>query len=335
MYMGMKKGNLSLIVVLVLLISIIIFIGYRWGRSNRVALQGFVECTTLRLGSKIAGRIEKVFVEEGDSVSKGDTLYLISAPELEAKLSQVEAVLSAAKALDEKAKVGTRKPIVQSARDMWHKAQAGERLAQQTYERVERLYKGGVATAQKRDEARAALEAAHATSLAAKSQYLLAVEGASREDKEAAAAQVRQARGVVEEVERYLADRVVYSPTDGVVATVVANEGEIVGSGYPVVTITEYDTAKAFFNIPETFLPQVKMKNRFDAEVPALGKRVEFEVVNIAAEASYATQSATSARGDFDVRTFEVRMKPLGSEPLRAGMSVVIWLKKPAKDEER
>lgn len=329
----MKKGNLSLIVVLVLLISIIIFIGYRWGRSNRVAVQGYVECTTLRLGSKIAGRIEKVFVEEGDSVSSGDTLYVISTPELEAKLAQVEAILSAAKAVDAKAKVGTRKPIVQSARDMWRKAQAGERLARQTFERVERLYEGGVTTAQKRDEARAALEAARATSLAAKSQYLLAVEGASREDKAAAAAQVRQAQSVVEEVERYLADRVVCAPADGVVATVVANEGEIVGSGYPIVTISENDTAKAIFNIAETFLPQVEMKNSFEAEVPALGRRIGFEVENIAAEASYATQSATSARGDFDIRTFEVRMKPLGSVPLRAGMSVIIWLKKPVKDE--
>ena len=94
----MKKINLSLIIVLLLLISIIAFIGYRWGRSDRVAVQGFVECRTLRLASKIAGRIDKMFVEEGDSVRKGDTLYIISTPELDAKLSQVEAVLSGAKA---------------------------------------------------------------------------------------------------------------------------------------------------------------------------------------------------------------------------------------------
>ena len=132
---------------------------------------------------------------------------------------------------------------------------------------------------------------------------------------------------MVEEVERYLADRVVYAPTDGVVATVVANESEIVGSGYPVVTITENDTAKVVFNIPETLLPQIVKGGRFEAEVPALGKRVGFEVVHISVEAEFATQSATSARGDFDIRTFEVWMKPLSSEvPLRAGMSVIIEL---------
>lgn len=325
----MRKINISLIVVLVLLISIIIFLGYHFGRSRRVAVQGYIECTSLRMASKIAGRIDKVFVEEGDSVSKGDTLYIISTPELDAKLQQVEAMLSGAKAMNAKAKAGTRKPIIHSAHDMWQKAKVAVTLAQKSYARVQRLYEEGVVSAQKRDEAYASLEAARATERAAKSQYLLAVEGASREDKAAAAAQVKQAKSVVEEVERYLADRVVYAPTDGIVETIVANAGEIVGSGYPVVTITENQTAKAVFNIPENLLPQIVCGKHFNAEVPALGKRVEFEVSYISVEANYATQSATSARGDFDIRTFEVKMNPLDTEPLRAGMSVIIELQKP------
>ena len=327
----MKKTNIALIVVLILLISIIVFIGYRWGRSNKIVVQGSIECTTLRLGSKIAGRIDKIFVEEGDSVQKGDTLFVISTPELDAKLSQVEAMLSAAKAIDAKAKAGTRKPIVRSAHDMWQKAKVGVTLANQTYARVLRLYEEGVVSAQKRDEARASLEAARATERAAKSQYILAVEGASREDKAAAAAQVREAQGVVEEVERYLADRVVCAPADGVVDSVVATVGEIVGSGYPVVTILRNDSAKAVFNVPETLLPQFECGKHFEAKVPALDKRVGFEVAYIAVEADYATQSATSARGDFDIRTFEVKMKPLGDVALRAGMSVIIELPKPEK----
>ena len=327
----MKKGTITLLVVLVLLISIIAFIGYSAGRSNRVVAQGFVEATTLRLASKIAGRIDKVFIEEGDSVFMGDTLYVISTPELDAKLSQVEAVLSGAKAIDRKAKAGTRPPIVRSAYDMWQKAQVGVTLARQTYERVQRLYNEGVLTAQKLDEAYASLAAARATEQAAKSQYVLAVEGASREDKEAAEAQVQQAQSVVEEVERYLADRVVCTPVDGIVAMVVANEGEIVGSGYPVVTITENDTAKAVFNIPETLLPQLSCGKYFEAEVPALGSRELFEVSSISVEADFATQSATSARGDFDIRTFEVKMTPLTPMPLRAGMSVIVELENPTK----
>ena len=324
----MKKTNISLVVVLILLISIIVYIGYRWGRSNKLPVQGYVESTTLRLSSKIAGRIDHMFVEEGDSVSKGDTLYIISTPELDAKLSQVEAMLSGAKAMNEKAKSGSRKPILHSAYEMWQKAKAGTKLAKQTYARVQRLYEEGVVSAQKRDEAYASLAAARATESAAKSQYTLALDGASREDKAAAYAQVQQAKSVVEEVERYLADRVVCAPVDGVVDTVVANEGEIIGSGYPAVTISVNSSAKVVFNIPETLLPQIACGKHFEAYVPALDKRVGLAVSYISAEAYYATQSATSARGDFDIRTFRVKMQPLGAAPLRAGMSAIIELKK-------
>lgn len=329
----MRKVNISLIVVVALLASMIVFVGYRWSNGDKVTVQGSIEPTTLRLASKVAGRIEKMLVEEGDSIRRGDTLYIISTPELNAKLQQVKAMLSAARALEAKAKAGTRKPIIRSANDMWRKAQVGGTIAMQTYERVQRLYDEGVTTAQKRDEAYASLEAARATEQAAAAQYLLAVEGASSEDKAAAAAQVREAQGAVEEVARYMADRVVCSPVDGVVATIVANAGEIVGSGYPAVTVTENGTAKAYFNIPETLLPQISVGQMFKAKIPALGRAVEFEVTQISVEADYATQSATSARGDFDIRTFEVKMNPLGSEPLRAGMSVLIELSKPTNDD--
>ena len=330
----MRKINISLMVVVLLLAAMAIFVGFRWGDCDKVTVQGFVEQRSLRLASKVAGRIEKMFVEEGDSVRVGDTLYIISTPELNAKLQQVRAMLSAAKALETKANAGTRKPIIRSAHDMWRKAQAGVMIAQQTYDRVQRLCDEGVTTLQKRDEAYAALEAARATEQAAAAQYLLAVEGASPEDKAAAAAQVREAQGAVEEVARYMADRVVRSPVDGVVATVVANAGEIVGSGYPAVIVAENGTAKAYFNIPETLLSQISMGEKFDAKIPALGQKSEFEVCHISVEADYATQSATSARGDFDIRTFEVQMRPLECAPLRAGMSVLIELTKPSSDDD-
>ena len=330
----MKRVNMSLIVVIVLLASIAIFVGFRFGDEDKVVVQGFVEPTTLRLASKVAGRIERLFVEEGDSVRKGDTLYIISTPELDAKLQQVKAMLSGARALEAKARAGTRKPIIRSAHDMWRKAQVGVTIARQTYERVQRLCNEGVTTPQKRDEAYAALQAAMATEQAAGAQYMLAVEGASREDKMAAAAQVREAQGAVEEVVRYMADRVVRAPVDGVVATIVANAGEIVGSGYPAVTITENGSAKAVFNIPETLLSQFAKGKQFEAQVPALGRAVSFEVSHISAEADYATQSATSARGDFDIRTFEVQMRPLQVESLRGGMSLLIKLPKPKHDDD-
>ena len=115
----MKRLSISLVVILILTLSIVVFVAYRLGDSESVVAQGFVESRMLRLGSKLAGRIDRLYVEEGDSVVQGDTLYIISTPELDAKLLQVEAMLDGAKAIEEKAKVGTRKPLVASAYDMW------------------------------------------------------------------------------------------------------------------------------------------------------------------------------------------------------------------------
>ena len=113
-----------------------------------------MECTTYKASSKVPGRIDDMKVAQGDRVEKGQLLYTLSTPELEAKLRQAEAVKSAAAALDAMALAGARVQQIEAAMDMWQKAQAGLELARKTYERVQNLYNDGVVPAQKLDEAR-------------------------------------------------------------------------------------------------------------------------------------------------------------------------------------
>ena len=264
-------------------------------------------------------------VEEGQHVEKGELLYTLSTPELEAKLRQAEAVKSAASALDQKALAGARWQQIDAAMSLWQKAQAGLELARKTYERVKNLYAEGVVPAQKLDEASANYNAMLATEQAAKAQYELVRDGASKEDKEAAAAQVRQAEGAVSEVESYIGDAMVYSPVTGEVSTVIAEEGELVGSGYPVVAILDLSDQWVTFNIKETLMPAVKIGVRMSGYVPALGRDVEFEVTYIAVQADFATWAATRTQGGFDIRTFAVKAKPTApAEGLRPGMSVIV-----------
>lgn len=140
--------------------------------------------------------------------------------------------------------------------NMWEKAQAGLELARKTYERVKNLYEQGVVPEQKMDEASANYKAMEATALAAKAQYNLAMDGARKEDKEAAAARVRQAEGAVSEVESYISNAMVYSPVTGEVSTIIAEQGELVGSGYPVVAILDMSDMWVTFNIKETLAPR-------------------------------------------------------------------------------
>ena len=322
----MKKGNIIGIVVAAVLIVVAVILVSRYiRRSTPTILQGTVECTTYKASSKIAGRIDDMKVEEGQHVEKGELLYTLSTPELDAKLMQAEAARSAAQALDQKALTGARSQQKEAALNLWQKAQAERELAQKTYDRVKRLYDQSVVPAQKLDEAEANLQAMTATEKAAKAQYDLVDDGSSKEDKAAAAAQVLRAQGAVTEVESYLSDAMVYSPVTGEISTVIAEQGELVGTGYPVVAILDLQDMWVTFNIKETLLPQIHMGTRMIGYVPALDREVEFTVTYIAPQADFATWAATRTQGGFDIRTFTVKAKPVTCvEYMRPGMSVLV-----------
>ena len=322
----MKKSTIFAIILTVTVVVLgIIALSWYLTRHTPVLLQGTVECTTYKASSKNAGRIEEMKVQEGERVEKGQLLYVLSTPELDAKLQQAEAVKQAATAMDRKALTGARWQQVDAARNMWQKAQAGKALAEKTFERVQRLYEQGVVPAQKFDEAKANYDAMKATEEAARSQYELVKDGASKEEKQAASAQVQQAQGAVSEVESYLRDAMVYSPVTGEISTVIAEQGELVGTGYPVVAVLDMSDLWVTFNIKETLMPKIHIGTRFPGYVPALDRKVEFEVYYIAPQADFATWSATRTQGGFDIRTFAVKARAKSDAAyMRPGMSVLV-----------
>ena len=315
----------TIVAVAAVIVAAIVLIGWYLTQNAPVMIQGTVECTSYKASSKIAGRIDDMKVSEGQRVERGELLYVLSTPELDAKLQQAEAAKSAAAAMDEKAVDGARAQQIDAALNLWEKAQAGMELAGKTYKRVKNLYSEGVVPAQKLDEAEANYRAMVATEAAAKAQYDLVLEGAGKEDRAAAAAQVRQAQGAVNEVQAYIRDAMVYSPVTGEISSVVAEAGELVGTGYPVVTILDTSDMWVTFNIKETMLPKIKMGRKMPAYVPALDRTVELEVSYIAVQADFATWNATRTQGGFDIRTFAVKAKPVSEvADLRPGMSVLV-----------
>lgn len=326
----MKKSNiLGVVVAVVVVILVVVLVVLMLSRRQPTILQGEADVTSYKASSKLAGRIEKMYVREGQKVKKGDLLYTLSTPEIDAKMHQAKAAQSAASAQAQKANKGARKQEIEAAREMWQKAQAGMNLAEKSFDRVKKLHEEGVLPAQKYDEAYANYMAARATMAAAEAQYQMAAEGARSEDKLAAEALTEQAAGAVMEVEAYAADANVYSPVDGEISTIIAREGELVGTGYPAVTILDIDDIWVAYNIKEDLMPKIKMGTRFTAHVPALDKDVEFVVDFIAPQGDFATWSATRTQGGFDVRTFNVKTRPVSPvEGLRPGMSALIdWNK--------
>ena len=197
----MKKSNvIGLTVGIVVTIVVVSLISWFAIRPVPTLIQGEVEATDIKISSKLAGRIEQMDVQEGERVKKGQLLFVLSTPEAEAKLQQAEAARMAASAQSTKARKGARVQEIEGAMNIWKKAEAGLELARKSYERVKNLYESGVVPEQKYDEAAANLKAMETTAAAAKAQYDMAIEGARREDREAAEALVKQASGAVSEV---------------------------------------------------------------------------------------------------------------------------------------
>ncbi len=320
------SGMLIAFSTLLLVIAAVSFIGWIVLKPEPIMLQGQAEATEVRVSGKVPGRIEKFLVSEGMTVNKGDTLVLIDSPELDAKLMQANSAEDAARAQNQKAIKGARSEQIAGAYELWQKAEVGVSLAEKTYNRVQNMFAEGVMPAQKRDEAEANYQAAVATSKAAKSQYVMALNGAEKEDKLAAIALVNRAKGAVSEVESYLSETMLVAPVSGEVSDVFPKQGELVGSGAPIMNIVDLNDMWVVFNIREDLLANIKVGKEIDAVVPALGNiSVKLKVNYIKAMASYATFKATKTNGGFDVKSFEVRAVPvLQIEGLRPGMSLMV-----------
>ena len=320
--------RLAIPITLIICAIILIIIGSALRNNEPLVLQGTVCCTTYKAASKIAGRIDSLWVKQGDRVEFGAPLYALSTPELDIKLTQANAAKNAAKAIDEQTIAGARKQQIDAAHSLWLKAKTGSDFALKSYQRIARLSQSGVVTAQQLDEARANYEAMQATEQAAFSQYSLALAGATKEQKAAAAANVDMAQSTINEVEQYIADSRVYAPISGEVSTIAYNRGEIVSAGFPVVTILDLSDIWVEFNIKETLLPLIDRTTALTAYIPAIDATTQLEIEYISPQAEFATWNATRAKGGFDVRTFKVKMRPTDkSIGLRQGISALIRIK--------
>ena len=325
----MEKKKPNYIPALALIIGVVVaaaVCGFFAFSKTETTIQGQAEVTEYRVSSKVPGRFLRILVEEGQLVKAGDTLAILEAPEVAAKLSQAEAAEDAASAISRKAEKGAREEQIRAAYEMWQKAIAGKEVMEKSYQRVKNLYDQGVTTAQKLDEITAQRDAAIATEKAAKSQYDMAKNGAQQEDKDDANAQVNRAKGAIAEVNSYIKETVLTAQMDGEVTDIFPSVGELVGTGAPVMNVALIDNMWVTFNIREDYLSKISMGQVLDVTVPALGdKAIKVKVTNMKDLGSYAAWKATKTTGQYDMKTFSVKAVPTSKvEGLRPGMTVLM-----------
>ena len=312
-------GGFSAVVVIVALIGFLAL-----GRDPEV-IQGEMEVEEYRVSSKVPGRILELRVKEGDMVKAGDTLAILEAPDVKAKMMQAQNAADAAAALEQMAKNGARKEMIQSAFQLLQQAKAGFEVAEKSYNRIKRLYDDGVVSAQKYDETEAMYKSAQAQVKAAQSQYDMAVCGARLEERQAASATAGQARGAVQEVTSYINETVQIAQMAGEVSDVYPKVGELVGTGSPIMTISVMDDTWATFNIREDQLKGLAVGTEITVNVPALDKEMKMQIYHMKDKGSFAAWKATKASGQYDQKTFEVKARPAEKiEGVRPGMTVIL-----------
>ncbi|NQU33445.1 MAG: efflux RND transporter periplasmic adaptor subunit [Bacteroidetes bacterium] len=322
----MKVNNslYALAIPVVVIIVAVVMLIVRHEEKDESIILGMVETTTVNVASEIPGRVDVIMVNLGDKVEKGQVVATLEPSIMNAKVGQAEGIRNAAKSMLKRAKQGTRKEAIEAAKNQYNMAKSQYEFADKTYNRFLVLYTDSIISKQEMDEMEFKHSAAKNEMEAANSIYKLAKEGASLEDIMIVEGEVEAASAMLQEAEAYFEQLEIIAPVSGEISNKMAEEGEVMAAGYPILTIMIPEKIYAIANVREDKLEAFSLGKIIKGKVPGVGgKEFEFEVTYLAVMADFATWVPTQSKGDFDLKTFEVRLTPVAPiENLRPGMTV-------------
>jgi HlyD family secretion protein len=301
-------------------------------RPEPLLVQGEVDATRLDIAARVDGRIKEIPVNRGQNVSAGTVLVQIDNPETLAKHAQMRAAMAVAEAQLANVLVGTRAEVIAARKAELERAQAALVLAQKTFDRTHTLTEQGNAPQARLDQATDALHESERAVDQAKSAYDQSVNGYTKEERAIARTSVEKANADIQSVQSIIDQLQVYAPVASQVYQRNVEPGEYVSPGVPLITLIDLADLWVHFDLREDLVRNLKVGDRFDVRIPALGDRsITVEVKLIATKGEYASWRATRASGDFDLRTFSIRAYPVQPMPeLRPGMSAYLdWRSRP------
>ncbi len=321
----------SILIITIPVVLIIISAAVLISKANKpedVYITGIVEATHVDVSSKVAGRIDSVYVKEGEQVFKGQIVASIMSKELEAKVEQAKSVMEAAYQKLQMAVNGTRPEEKEMAEKLYQQAKHQYELAENTYNRIMKLYRDSLISVQEKDQIEFQYKAAREQMESAKAKYDMVLKGARNEEILMADASFRQAENTYREVLAYKEELTIVSPLHGEISKKIIDPGEIVSAGYPVFTVTDLKDEWVILQLREDQMSKIKKDAVLKARVPALGNNeYEFYVSYISPVGDYATWKPTNQKGEFDLKTFEIRLRAKSEIPgLRPGMTVNVKL---------
>ena len=318
-----RSGALGTIIVAILVCGIVGLSLWYLVQPQPLLVQGEADATRIDIAARVDGRVALRPVRRGEAVTAGQTLLEIENPQLLTKLAEAEAAEKVAQADFIRIETGTRPETIAARKAALAASDANLKLAQQNYDRTKQLTAQQVASVQRLDEVTASLDVARRNAEQAKLSYEEAINGYTVQERAVAGAAVAKAQAAVATLRSQVAELKVVAPVAAEVYQISAEPGEYVAPGVPLLSLVDLGDVWLRFDLREDLVRNLKVGDRFDVRIPALGEKpVTVAVRTIATRGEYAGWRSTRATGDFDLRTFEVRaypVQPVGG--LRPGMS--------------
>ena len=296
-----------------------------WRSSVAAPIVGVVRVTEIRVAPEVSGQLTSIKVRKGDQVRAGDVVAELSALEISASVTQARAALGEAVANRDHVYAGVRAEEIASLAAAIAKAKAKLDYAQAQLTRTATLAQSNNATQQALDEAENDVASARADIAEAEANHDAAVAGPTREERAIADAQVKAAASALAVLERHLDKTILRATADGVVTVIVAEVGENIHPGQPVLAIEETGKRWLSFNAREDLLRGLTVGAKVDVARPGARELTPAVVTEVVPLGSFATWQAERAIGDHDRSTLRLRLDPQGAQTgFEPGMTV--WL---------
>ena len=292
-------------------------------KSKTVVLTGLVDADEIDIATKVPGRVTEMFVREGDHVEKDQESVKIANEEITAKIGQVSAAIEASEAKLAMARKGAREQEKEAARKLLQAARHQVGILRKSLRRMSDLLEKKAIPQAKYDEIEFRFNVARDQLAVAEAKVDIVETGAREEEIAALEALVRQAKAALDEVKAYEKESLQKAPLSAEVARVVLQVGELAATGYPIVTLVDLDNVWGTFAVRENYLKNIRVGTEVEVYIPALETNAKLAVFNISPMGDFATWKATSDKDSFDLRSFEVKARPVSPvDGLRPGMTM-------------
>ncbi|WP_407428073.1 HlyD family secretion protein [Arcticibacter sp.] len=317
-----------LIPLFVVIIALFFFLKNNENDENNFV--GMVDASSVDVAAEFPGRLDSLLVEQGDTVRSGQLVAILRSSEIDAIKAQGLAAIEAAKGQQELLTNGARPELIEASSKLYQISQEQYNLFNTTYQRMQRLYAADVISGQEKDVFYFRYQAAQKEMETAALNLEMLKNGARPEMLKTANAIVEQAEKAYELTKVLSENTRVYAPADGVISSLVTHQGEIVSIGYPMMTIEKKNSTLLRFNVRQDKANLLKLGAVASVRVPGCEPETfPVKVTSISPTLEFANWVPSKDKGEFELRTFTIELKPENQSQirgLRSGMTASLIL---------